>query len=150
MAEPKPLPAKTRRYVRWTPELWEQILNALRAGNSRTASYEYVGVSLASFYNWLKDEERLADVLQAEAVAETRVQLRMQQLINNGNPYMIDSWLKRRRAKDWAEKQIIEQTNRVGEDAEGEAVDPMAEVFAKLDKLREADLANGVSSDSGE
>ena len=35
----------------------EKILKALRAGNTRQDAHTYAGVSMTSFYRWLRDDE---------------------------------------------------------------------------------------------
>jgi hypothetical protein len=51
--------------------LQEEIISALKIGNTRAASYRYVGVSKPTFYRWLEENKTFRDtVTRAEASAE--------------------------------------------------------------------------------
>jgi len=45
----------------------EAILQCLRAGNTRKASYEYAQIDQDTFYQWLKDQKFRNQVVAAEA-----------------------------------------------------------------------------------
>lgn len=107
------LSPKKRRQFRMTIERRAKIIERLRAGCTRTAACQSVGISYDTLLLWLKNSEPFAtEVQQAEADAEVRMTTRIAAEVvkPDGDWRAALEWLKRRRPQDWGERlQIIKQ-----------------------------------------
>jgi hypothetical protein len=132
------------RQTTWTPELWEQILSVLRAGNSRTMARRYVFVPEATFYQWLKNRPELKeDLEQAEAHAVIRVQTRLQAMMNAGDSASMRWFIERRDRETFGDQSTINHHVTV------EDGDPAATARAKLERMAQAQLEAG-NTESGD
>ena len=101
------------RPTKYTPEVVEAILDALRAGNTRRASVAAAGVSEDSFARWLAAYADFADaVRKAEAEAEQRFVRRIERAVEAGT-WQAAAWgLERRRRDDWGRFDRLEVNTR--------------------------------------
>ena len=121
------------RSTTWTPELWEQILGALRVGSTLVAAYSYVGVPEATFFQWLKHRPELKDdVEEAKGRAMFRVSTRLMQMIDLNDGQSIRFFLERRDPDNWGVRSTVNQTVIV------EEADPAQSVRAKLERMAQA------------
>lgn len=99
----------------------EAILQALRAGNTRTASAAAAGVSRDIFYKWLASSSTFFDaVTKAEAEAEVAHVANIAQAATMGNWTASAWWLERRRHQEWGRKdrvEIIQTVRRMAAEA---------------------------------
>ena len=102
------------RKTKLTAERQKLITDALRGGNTRTASVGYGNIDYKTFLNWLRrgeDEEEgiyvqfLQAVKKAEADAEVRNVALIQRAANDGTWQAAAWWLERRRPDRWALRQ---------------------------------------------
>lgn len=134
MARPTKLTAGTEK----------AILDALRAGITRTAAAESNGVDRTQLWRWMTKFATFRNaVLQAEAQAEVRATITLRQA-GEGDWRAALAWLERRRHEDWGKRDKLEivstirklvQAAGLGEDVEAEAV---AEAEAILRTVRNA------------
>jgi hypothetical protein len=86
----------------------EKILAALRNGNTRKASAECAGIHEDTFHLWIRNNSDFSDaVAQAESEAEAMHVGVIAQAAQKGDWRASESWLKRRRAKDWSEAVVV-------------------------------------------
>lgn len=116
------------RKTKLNPEVQRKICDALRAGNTRRASAQYVGIDERTFYNWMsrgenpelrrdgepkKSEEPFIQFFQAVTRAESECEVWH---VANLKKHAADDWrasvewLKRRKRDDWSEKQYQSNT----------------------------------------
>lgn len=99
------------RTTKLTPALKKQILAAIRAGNTRTAAAEYVGIPRQTLWVWAKDNATFHDeLLQAEAQAEIRIATKLVRAIDEGDTAAARWWLERRRPEDWRKREELQLT----------------------------------------
>jgi hypothetical protein len=105
----RPLQARTAgaalmgRPSKRTPQLEEELLRALRLGNTRTASCQYVGIPLERLERWQRSFVGFRRAVEAaEAAAEVRVVGRLINAVGEGDIAAIKFWLERRRPEHWA------------------------------------------------
>jgi hypothetical protein len=84
-----------------TPDLEKTIMDALRAGATRTAAALAAGATLRSFERWMKRAAFAGQIVQAEAEAELRATITIRTAINDGHWEAAAWWLERRRHDDW-------------------------------------------------
>ena len=89
------------RPTKYTPERAQHIKDALRAGNTRTASVLSCGIAYSTFLDWLEAYPHFAsDIEKAEAEAE----MRKVRVIDEAAEVTWQAaawWLERRRSKDY-------------------------------------------------
>ena len=134
MARPTKLTAATEK----------AILDALRAGVTRTAAAESNGVDRTQLWRWMARFATFRNaVLQAEARAEVRATITLRQAGESDWRAAL-AWLERRRHEDWGRRDKLEivstirrlvQAAGLGDDVEAEAV---AEAEAILRTVRGA------------
>lgn len=98
------------RPTKCTPERVKRIIDALKGGNTRSASAAYGGIDPETFSNWMargaKDEEPFLgfsiQVKAAEAEAEVR-NVAIIQTAAKDKWQAAAWWLERRRPKDYAQ-----------------------------------------------
>lgn len=89
-------------------EVTRRILDALKAGNTRRASYAYAGIDQNTFYRWLeKDREFREGVEKAEADAEVWHVTNIRKAAGDGTWTASAWWLERRRHEDWKKRDEI-------------------------------------------
>jgi len=82
-------------------------IDAIRAGNTRTAAARYAGIDDVTFYRWLnKDRQFRSDIEKAEATAEVAHVANVLQASNNGSWQASAWWLERRRRADYGRADI--------------------------------------------
>lgn len=129
-----------KKQSKWTPEIWDKILGALRLGNTRSAAVGYAGVTQRTFYVWMERSEELRDqVMQAEAHAEVRVVTRLQKSIIDGSVQAQLEWLKRRRRKDWGDHMGMDMSVTIANPAA--ALQKKLEALASQKELEAGELA---------
>lgn len=115
------------------------ILDALRAGATRTAAFEAAGIARSKISVYLRRYGTFRDnVLQAEAQAELYMTVKLRQFVDSGSVKAVTFWLERRRPDDWGRHDRVELISSVrdlarreGWDAEEEAL-AVAEVESML------------------
>lgn len=104
-----PAGRKTKR----TPQLEEELLQALRLGNNRSTSCAYVGLPISTFETWLRNFEQFrAAVELAEATAEVRVVGSLRRAIEHGSVRAQMFWLQTQRGWKITQQIDIEVTVR--------------------------------------
>ena len=87
----------------------ERILKAIRAGNTRTDSYTHAGISMATFYRWLRDDPEWEDkLIQAEATAKVAAVTRISAAAQNGSWQAALAWLERRYPREWGKVENLD------------------------------------------
>src|SRR5262245_23417826 len=103
------------RPTKLTPELREQIVQALRAGNYAEAACQAAGISASTYYRWMARGEqepgvyrefRVA-VLQAEAVAEVHAVAIVRRAMGEDWRAAL-AYLERRHPNRWRRRQTTE------------------------------------------
>lgn len=80
------------------------IVEALKMGNTRTASWQYAGVSHQTFYRWLHENVKFCEaVTRAEATAEVGHVGVLAQAAIGGDWRASLEWLRRRRRVEWGD-----------------------------------------------
>lgn len=103
------------RHSKLTPTLQDGILRALRAGNTRTASAEYVGIARETMSRWLGRNAAFRHAVeQAEAHAEVFCVTKLHQAIQEGSTADARWWLERRRHEDWRKREEHQLTGKDG------------------------------------
>lgn len=94
------------RPSKYTPEAHASICDRLRAGCTRRAAQQSVGIDDNTFYRWLEKPGFRDAVVRAEADAETRATVALVKGFSgaDGDWRAAESWLKRRRRDDWGDK----------------------------------------------
>jgi hypothetical protein len=96
------------RPTKLTPAVEKVILDALRAGATRTAAFEAAGVSRARISTYMRSFVTFRDaVTQAEAQAEIRATVTVRQAIEN-DWKAASWWLERRRHDDWGRRDRLD------------------------------------------
>ena len=103
------------RRTKLTPETKEDIVKALRAGNSRRDSALYAGISEQTFYSWMsrgRDGEPLyIEFLEAVEKAEAQSVVRNVAIIQRAAEETWQAaawWLERKRPDDWGRRQRMD------------------------------------------
>ena len=97
------------RPTKLTPAAEKAILDALRAGATRTAAFEAAGISRARISTYMRGFVTFRDaVMQAEAGAELRAIVGVRQAINANDWRAAAWWLERRRHDDWGRRDRID------------------------------------------
>ena len=105
-----------------TAAVQNKIVNALAAGNTRTASAAYAGIHYSTFCNWITDGEKAKSgkyfdffdaIKKAEAAAEVSNVATIKKHAAD-NWQAAAWWLERRRHKDWMKIERQEQTGEGG------------------------------------
>lgn len=134
-----------RRSMR-TPQLEEAILVALRAGSTRSAAAEYVGVSRVQLWRWMQSD---ATFRNAAARAEAEVEVFYTGILRKA---AVDdwraafAWLERRRVDDWGRKDrvdVIQTVREVAQQAGLSEEDTVAAIAEAERYLRERKGARG-------
>jgi hypothetical protein len=98
-----------------TPERREKIVAALRAGNTRQASYGFAGVSADTFARMLKLHSDFAEaVKEAESFAEVSHVANIAKASQDGTWTASAWWLERRRHEDWRKREEVQHTGKDG------------------------------------
>jgi hypothetical protein len=97
------------RPTKLTPAVEKAILDALRAGATRTAAFAAAGVDRTQIPRWMRRfaSFRVA-VLEAEANAEIRAVVTIRQAINQGGWRAAAWWLEHRHADEWGRRDHVD------------------------------------------
>ncbi len=96
------------RKAKWTPELWEQVLGALRVGTPRAVVRQLVGVSESTWKNWIsKSDILLEEVERAEAQACVSISAPLFDRARS-QQRAAEFWLKNRWPKEWKNDGVSE------------------------------------------
>ena len=102
----------------------DALMNALRAGNTRSAASTFAGINRATFYRWMEDDATLRDsVEKAEADAEVRYASQVARAATDGTWQAAAWWLERRRHADYGRRDRVDMTMDVRREAERIAAD---------------------------
>ena len=103
------------RRTKLTPETKEDIVKALRAGNSRRDSALYAGISETTFYSWMargrEGEPLYSEFLEAVEKAEAQSVVRNVAIIQRAAEETWQAaawWLERKRPDDWGRRQRMD------------------------------------------
>jgi len=103
------------RRTKLTPDTKEDIVKALRAGNSRRDSALYAGVSETTFYSWMargrEGEPLYSEFLEAVEKAEAQSVVRNVAIIQRAAEETWQAaawWLERKRPDDWGRRQRMD------------------------------------------
>src|SRR5262245_53155583 len=97
------------RPTKLTPAAEKAILDALRAGATRTAAFEAAGVNRDRAAVWMRRYPAFAvAVKEAEASAELRAVVTIRQAINAGGWRPAAWWLEHRRHDEWGRVDRVE------------------------------------------
>ena len=116
----------------------QAIVHALQMGNTRTASWQYAGVSHQTFYRWLNENVKFCEaVTRAEATAEVGHVGVLAKAAIDGDWRASLEWLKRRRRKEWGDSidvrklddETILRLLNLEEGSDTEGIDTGAEDF---------------------
>ena len=114
-----------------TPATEKVILDALRAGATRTAAFEAAGIARSKISVYLRRFGTFRDnVLQAEASAEIYMTVKLRQFVDAGSVKAVTFWLERRRPDDWGRHDRVELINSVRDLARREGWDATEEALA--------------------
>lgn len=106
---------KTGRPTKATDARIAGLLNALRAGNTRSAAAAHAEISRQTFYRWIEEDETFRDsVEKAEADAEVRFAAQVAHAASTGTWQAAAWWLERRRPADFALRSKLEMTGKDG------------------------------------
>jgi hypothetical protein len=101
MGRPRGRPTKR------TPELEEELLRALRLGNSRSTAAAFVGIDDSTLWRWTENFAGFCKRVEAaEATAEVRVVGRLIEAADAGDMQAIKFWLERRRPDSWGPPRV--------------------------------------------
>jgi hypothetical protein len=96
------------RPTKLTPAVEKIILDALRAGATRTAAFEAAGVHRSKISVYMRGFATFRDaVMQAEAQAEIRATVTVRQAIES-DWKAASWWLERRRHDDWGRRDRLD------------------------------------------
>jgi hypothetical protein len=125
-----------------TPATESVILDALRAGATRTDAFEAAGIARSKISVYLKRFGTFRDaVIEAEAAAALRAVVTVRQAINAGDWRAASWWLERRRHDEWGRRDRIELRATIQQLARehGLTVDEEREALAEAERIvREA------------
>jgi hypothetical protein len=100
------------RRTKLTPDTQENVVKALRAGNSRRDSALYAGLAEATFYNWMDrgraGEPLYVEFLEAVEKAEAHSVVRNVAIIQRAADETWQAaawWLERKRPDEWGRRQ---------------------------------------------
>ena len=103
------------RPTKLTPVTKEDIIKALRAGNSRRDSALYAGISETTFYSWMargrEGEPLYSEFLEAVEKAEAQSVVRNVAIIQRAAEETWQAaawWLERKRPDDWGRRQRMD------------------------------------------
>jgi len=111
------------RPTKYNADIEKKICDALRAGNTRKASYEYAGIDDATFFRWMLSNASFASAIKkAEADAEVSAVA----IIKKAMPETWQAaawWLERRKPDDYGRNLALR--------ADKEVARIIAELFAE-------------------
>lgn len=100
------------RRTKLTPDTQENVIKALRAGNSRRDSALYAGISEQTFYSWMargrEGEALYEEFLEAVEKAEAHSVVRNVAIIQRAAEETWQAaawWLERKRPDEWGRRQ---------------------------------------------
>jgi hypothetical protein len=122
----------------------KRILDALRAGSSRTAAAHGARVGYSTLKGWLADGRDgvepfatfLAAVLEAEAGAENAVVTAIQKAIEGGHVGAMCFWLERRRHEEWGKRDVVSHEHHDAQPVDGADLDVAKSVVAALESRK--------------
>ncbi len=103
------------RRTKLTPDTKEDIVKALKAGNSRRDSALYAGIAESTFYGWMErgraGEPLYMEFLEAVEKAEAQSVVRNVAIIQRAAEETWQAaawWLERKRPDDWGRRQRMD------------------------------------------
>ncbi|HYW24191.1 MAG TPA: hypothetical protein VE953_08495 [Terriglobales bacterium] len=126
------------RPTKLTPAVEKLILDALRAGATRTAAFEAAGVERTQISRWLRRFATFRNaVTEAEANAELRAVITVRQAIVGGGWRAAAWWLEHRRRDEWGATHRVEIVHAVRDLARAVGVDEDAAILEAEAILKE-------------
>src|SRR5262249_28454299 len=125
------------RPSKFTPEREGRLLDALRAGNTRSAACQYAGISDETFARWLARYVDFVEAVKSAAPpAEVPMVARIAHAAQDGTWQAAAWWLERRRPDDYGRRDRVDvelklQLKRLAAELE---LDP-AEMLAEAERL---------------
>jgi hypothetical protein len=132
------------RPTKYNEERSGQIIDCLKAGNTRTAAAALAGIDQDTLTNWINRYSDFSEaVKKAEAEAETRSVKIIQEAANH-SWQAAAWWLERRRYEDWKKREEKALT-----DKDGGALKVVVEYAdsAARDPIDPAEAAHGAAED---
>lgn len=110
------------RITKLNPKTQKKICDALRAGNTRTASAAYAGIGMTTFHVWMDKGRRAKsgihrDFRDAVEKAEADAEVRHVAIITKASEKSWQAaawWLERRRHKDWRQRKDVDHGGQGG------------------------------------
>ena len=110
------------RRTRYTTEIEDRMVEALRSGNHIDAAADYAGISHQTHYDWLRKASegdkryiRYAErTREARATAEIRNVTYVQRAAQNGQWQAAAWWLERAHRSRWGKTQAVELSGPEG------------------------------------
>lgn len=97
------------RPTKLTPATEKAIMEALRAGSTRTAAAEAAMIPRETLSRWMARNVTFRHaVFQAEAQAEVYATVKVRQAIDAGSWRAAFLWLERRRSSDWGRRVTLD------------------------------------------
>jgi transposase len=123
-----------------TPQVEEAIIRALKAGSTRVAAAEYVGIDRTQLWRWMAQSATFRNaIMRAEAEAEVSCVGVIKKAANEGDWHAALAWLERRRYDEWGRKDRVTIDLRVLVDqiaaAEGLTDEEQSAVLAEAERL---------------
>lgn len=101
------------RRTKYRQAVVDEIVKALKAGNTRRAAAAYAGINSDTLYEWMKRYPTFSVVVEkAEADAEVRHVANVAKAAMDGTWTASAWWLERRRHQDWGKVDRVEITIR--------------------------------------
>ena len=129
------------RPTKLTPAAEKVILDALRAGATKTAAFEAAGIHRSKISVYLRGFATFRDaVTQAEAQAEVYMVVKLRQAVDAGSVTALTFWLERRRRDDWGRRVTLDLADEIrelvkaaglGDDVADEAVAEAQEILKR-------------------
>lgn len=129
------------RPTKLTPAAEKMILDALKAGATRTAAFEAAGIARSKISVYMRRFGTFRDaVIQAEAQAEVYMVAKVRQAVDAGSWRAAFLWLERRRRDEWGRRVTLDLADEVrelvraaglGDDVADEAVAEAVEILKR-------------------
>ncbi len=93
--------------MKYTPELVNQLIEYIKAGNYIQTACDVVGISKETFYKWIKNKSDFSDAIKkAEAQAIAR-NLTIIQIAAKKNWQAAAWFLERKDYQNWGRKELV-------------------------------------------
>lgn len=114
------------------------LLNALKAGNTRSAAAAYAEIDRATFYRWLDADASFRDsVEKAEADAEVRFASQVAKAATDGTWQAAAWWLERRHPGEYGRRERVDVNMDIRSVLERLSPDPIEReaAFAEVSRI---------------